>query len=592
MATHTYLDFELEIERHGDDYTVTASWEGGRAKRTFSLPFSDDELERLEEEINSERDAERWGRKLFDAVFVGDVRICLENCQSRARFQGAGLRLKFHLGDAPQLAALPWEYLVDPTTHGFFALFAESPIVRYVDMLRSNPVLPIRPPLRILAMISSPIDQPEALNVGREKDNLREALGSLVDAGKVVLDVEEDANLRTLQNRLLQAKNEGAGYHIFHFVGHGQFDEAEGEGLLLLEDEEERSRSVSGRRLGTYLFGHHTLRLAVLNACEGARASATRPFGSVAKTLVQRGIPAVVAMRVQISDRAAIDFARQFYAAIAEGWPVDAALAEGRKAIYTESEVEWATPILFMGVDDGRVFDLSGAIGGPAEKPGPPAGAPTSLPEQPAPLAPASPPADGLREELLQWVIQRSGGQMDASTQVLVRFLRGEPLSEVDSSSLINSLVILDQELANKVFGGEQVTDADILGALAKAKQRDGMPQPTFIEAAKRIARSLEQEPALPQVGGMWQNIAIGGGISIAQNGQMLSVTEYNAFGVPTGRGSGQIMGRQLYITIQNYVLGVMVSAQLELSPDGTTLSGMISIPGIPPTPATFVLQG
>ena len=55
------------------------------------------------------------------------------------------------------------------------------------------------------------------------------------------------------------------------------------------------------------------LRLVVLNSCEGARTTLTDPYAGVATTLVQLGVPAVVAMQFEISDRAAIVFAEELY---------------------------------------------------------------------------------------------------------------------------------------------------------------------------------------------------------------------------------------------------------------------------------------
>ena len=130
--------------------------------------------------------------------------------------------------------------------------------------------------------------------------------------------------------------------------------------LLLLEEDDGRSREVSGVHLGTMLADERTLRLAVLNACEGARGSADDPFAGVAASLIQREIPAVVAMQFEITDRAALVFAGEFYAAVADGYAVDAALAEARKAIYADdNDVEWATPVLFMRAPEGLVFQVA-----------------------------------------------------------------------------------------------------------------------------------------------------------------------------------------------------------------------------------------
>ena len=48
---------------------------------------------------------------------------------------------------------------------------------------------------------------------------------------------------------------------------------------------------------------------------------------SDAISVVEYGIPAVVGMRFEISDEAAITFADRLYNAIAQGFPIDAAMA-------------------------------------------------------------------------------------------------------------------------------------------------------------------------------------------------------------------------------------------------------------------------
>jgi uncharacterized membrane protein HdeD (DUF308 family) len=96
-----------------------------------------------------------------------------------------------------------------------------------------------------------------------------------------------------------------------------------------------------------------------LNSCEGARGSESDAFSSTAATLVRRGIPAVVAMQYEITDRAAIEFSRDFYEALADSLPVDAAVTEARAAVSMDSMLEWGTPVLYMHSPDGRVFDVA-----------------------------------------------------------------------------------------------------------------------------------------------------------------------------------------------------------------------------------------
>jgi hypothetical protein len=238
----------------------------------------------------------------------------------------------------------------------------------------------VAPPIRVLAMISSPTDYPP-LDVEGEWQRLNDALAGLIAAGTLSLERMEEATLTALQRRLRRSE-----YHIFHFIGHGEFDQTLQEGVLLLEREKQRGHRVGSQYLGMLLHDHGSLRVAVLNACEGARCSKQDPFAGSAQTLVQQGIPAVIAMQFEIADDVAQTFAHELYTALADSYPIDAAVTEARKAIFaTGREVEWATPVLYLRAPDGRIFDVdrsalvtaAGTIAHPAAEtsPGPSAAA-------------------------------------------------------------------------------------------------------------------------------------------------------------------------------------------------------------------------
>jgi hypothetical protein len=149
-------------------------------------------------------------------------------------------------------------------------------------------------------------------------------------------------------------------WHTFHFVGHGDFDLNAQEGLIAFSEKGTgRRHLLSSRDLARLLDGHPQLRLVFLNSCEGARGSEGDPFSGTAATLVRRGIPAVVAMQYQITDKAAIEFSSTFYESLADGLPVDAAVIEARVAVSMDSMLEWGTPVLYMRSPDGRLFDIS-----------------------------------------------------------------------------------------------------------------------------------------------------------------------------------------------------------------------------------------
>ncbi len=369
-AQFDYLNFDLLIEHAGSEYVarVTNS-PAGEAATKFSLPFSALELENFLLKIGRPRrgvrrlnspemeEAKVFGKRLFENVFGSEVFGCLRSSLDQAGAKGsAGLRLRLRL-NAPELADLPWEYLYNSALNRFLVLAVETPLVRYIELPERIRPLAVKPPLKILVMLSGPTDYPP-LNVEEEWMKLQKALAHLEKRKLITLERLDEATLPALQRRLRQSQ-----YHIFHFIGHGGYDESARDGILLLEDETRHSRKVSGQFLGTILHNHRPLRMAVLNACEGARASATDPFTGTAQSLVQQGLPAVIAMQFEITDAAAITFSHEFYAAIADGYPIDAALVEARTAIFASgNDVEWGTPVLYMRAPDGIIFDFTSRV--------------------------------------------------------------------------------------------------------------------------------------------------------------------------------------------------------------------------------------
>lgn len=372
MAGISYLDFDLLIDRREQGYQVqVVKSPTGDACAVFSLPFSNLEVDEFLLRIgrprrtvrhigSSEREGVRaFGTALFRSVFKDTVGMQFHASLSKALEQGSGLRLRLHLTNAPELVDIPWEYLFDPDLGNFIGLSVATPLVRYLALPQSAARLIVEPPLSILVMVSSPSDFPP-LDVSKEWSKLKASVTELERTGVVTLELLETASLAALQHKLRQGS-----YHIFHFIGHGEFNTLAQDGLLLLTNEHGRSSAVSGRDLGTMLHDHRSLRLVVLNSCEGGRASHNDPFSGAAQSLVQQGIPAVIAMQFEITDEAAITLAHEFYSALADGYPVDAALAEARKGIFaTGNDVEWGTPVLYLRSPDGHIFDVARAVEG------------------------------------------------------------------------------------------------------------------------------------------------------------------------------------------------------------------------------------
>jgi tetratricopeptide (TPR) repeat protein len=362
----SYLDFDLKIERDGTRYkALVLSSPAGQASQSFDTPFSDLELENFLLRLGRPRPGVRradspevvavkkFGGELFGATFREEVLACLRSSMDEATRQKSGLRIRLHLTEVPELADLPWEFLYHPSMNRFLVLSDVTPVVRYLDMPELIQPHEFQLPLRVLVMISSPSDFP-TLEVEKEWEKLHGALAELEQRGLVLLQRLDDATPAALRRRLRQDE-----FHVFHFIGHGGFDPNTQDGVLIMEDEQKRGRRMSGADIGMILHDHRPMRLAVLNACEGARASRSDPFGGTAQSLVQQGMPAVIAMQFEITDKAAITFAQEFYQALADNYPADAALAEARKAICDEGLVpEWGTPVLYLRAKDGKLFDV------------------------------------------------------------------------------------------------------------------------------------------------------------------------------------------------------------------------------------------
>ena len=381
-----YDELRLRIDSGPEgSYRVFAITDSATASGAFELPFEELELENFILRVSRSRgrrridasalgDAKRFGGPLFKALFREQVNGLYHDALTDARNRGHGLRITLCLSGAPALMDVPWEYLFDEPD--FLAASAFTPVVRYLDLARGHRPLRVAPPLRVLGVVSSPADY-EPLDVDREQANLARAVSGLTDSGQMDLHWLERPSLSSLLRELQRDT-----YHIFHYIGHGSYDERAEEGVLLFEDEQGRGRPVSGDKLGMVLHDFTSLRLAILNACEGARTARSDPFAGVAQALVRRDIPAVVAMQFEISDEAAIAFAGGFYEALATGASADTSMAAARLTMLAErsDDIEWGTPVLFMRVADGHLFELEGRGVGPV------------APSDVLPEVPATPP--------------------------------------------------------------------------------------------------------------------------------------------------------------------------------------------------------
>ncbi|WP_331931440.1 CHAT domain-containing protein [Intrasporangium sp.] len=346
-----------------------------------------------------------FGTLLFEALFTGAVESALRSSLHVTVKHNEGLRLRLRFAGTPDLISLPWELLYDPVRRRFPCRQDDFPTVRVVDVPEPIAPLTLSGPIRMLVAISSPIDLPP-LDVEAEWQRLTTTLEPLIDSRQLELERLSQATLEALR----VAATDGE-FHVFHFIGHGGVDPESGEGLLAFSGPMGRAQLEPCSHVAD-LLGNSPIELAVLNSCEGGRVTAVDPYGSSALTLVEHGIPAVVAMQFEISDVAATAFSGVLYEHVTAGAGIDVAVTLARQAILTASPTEWSTPVLYLRPEGSRLFTRK------VEPPPPPP--PPALPDPAAPtivmtqargetvhLGWHQPPVPGVT--VTEWRVSRNG---------------------------------------------------------------------------------------------------------------------------------------------------------------------------------------
>ncbi|GGX88568.1 CHAT domain-containing WD40 repeat protein [Streptomyces hiroshimensis] len=407
------LDFHVSVYATGGVQFATIRTDGGR-NTTVEGPLVTDSprvrrlLARVAEAVGlsssrlpalpalpdvHEESVRELGGLLFASLFDADARSLLLAAKDRAERERLQLRVVLNVQTA-RLAQLPWEFLYDEGAGEYLAL--EHPVVREPRLLTQERPLAVTVPLRVLGMVALPSDRPR-LSAAQERRQLEDALLGLLADGVVELSWVPGESWRDLKRA-----SEAVQPHVLHFIGHGGVDPATGKGTLSFAREETGEHSDVGASDVSLLFQDcHALRLVVLNACRTGYADSLDPFSSVAASLLRKGVPAVTAMQFPVSDRAAVEFSRTFYAEIAGNQPVHHGVTAARRAMRIELEgsLEWGTPVLYLRSESGRIFDIARPAAlsttSRSAEPREPGGAPAPVPVPVPGPAPAPAPVPG-----------------------------------------------------------------------------------------------------------------------------------------------------------------------------------------------------
>ena len=293
-----------------------------------------------------------YGQRLYGFLF-GDGRDLEAFCKYNDAYRSqARLTLALH-GNAAQLWRLPWEYLHDGDA--FLALNGRFLLSRKPYGLGKLAPATVPLPLRLLVVVSAPDDQP-ALDTEEEIGVIQEALDEAVRAGRVTVEYLDDATLPAIGAALRRVQP-----HVIHYTGHGVFKPKRGRSYLALERDDGRAELAGIDDLKPYLAdARGDLRLVVLSACQSAQTGSVDAFGGVATGLLNEEVPAVLAMQFSILDNSAIQLARAFYAALAEGRTPAEATQRARVALRDFAAgpgYDWGVPALYLRAQGMRLVD-------------------------------------------------------------------------------------------------------------------------------------------------------------------------------------------------------------------------------------------
>lgn len=356
MPDCRFENFDIAVHGQADPYLVRAHYAGYSAEGELAIdarqPYWVDCLARLAAPGRTPGRSllEQAGSLLHQALWRDQVRDLWLRARTDLEAGSAmGLRVRLSLSP-PDVAALPWEVLYDSERGVFLATASQTPMGRAVNLLRyvgAPRPLAARLPLRVL--VALPEDPTGALDAEQEWSRLQTALAPLQGEGLHLLRLDGRFGLLDLRQRLEQDQP-----HLLHLVTHGRPD-----GVLLWQNGQPQIAPPPAVRLA--LEGAHSLRLVMLAACSTAQVFDQSPLSSLGAQLLQTGVPAVIAMQVDVRATAAAAFSEHFYLHLLAGrcpGLVDVAVNYARSCLYLREPDQFAfgAPVLWLNAPDGRIF--------------------------------------------------------------------------------------------------------------------------------------------------------------------------------------------------------------------------------------------
>jgi hypothetical protein len=329
--------------------------------------------------LASRDDPKEYGSYLYDAVFRHSSR---DSVQGRLHHRFAallrrvededarGLRVRLLIANTvPQLHGLVWECLLDAQERLY--LSANRRLALYRDLEVDQRIeRAIRVTPSVLVAVVCPTSglgglDLQSFDVADEQERLRVLLNPF---GRrlfyTILPADALAGRSTL-DQLGAALEEGQ-FQVLHLSCHGLIRNEKA--WLVLAKEDGRAHLVDEERFRDLFMDLPAVRLVLVDACRSAQASQAQAFAGLVPQLMAH-VPAAIGMqRPWYTGMADWYFTEAFYKSLCHHGYVDRALQQARYRLrhWNPERWEWSTPVLFLRLEDGRLFRPE-----PAAAPGP-----------------------------------------------------------------------------------------------------------------------------------------------------------------------------------------------------------------------------
>jgi hypothetical protein len=329
--------------------------------RMATISVLDDLMRR--DKATRREELEVLGQHLYRAIFTDNIPGFFRERLQEAKADKQRLRLQLTFKQqTSDLIRLPWEFLFDKQLD-FLATRVDLVLSRYMPTQVDRTALSAKEsPLRILVAESRVKDQSTVMAT--------EVIDALqLMAKKCAEEGEPPIELAVLKQPTRQGLLEALERHkphIFHFIGHGVYEQAAGKGMLALpQDDTAKTTTWCDDKDLIKIFESAGAfpRLVVLHMCEGGVSviddKKLVTYTGFGPQLIRAEIPAVVAMQYPIKNVDAKSFALAFYKELANGGSVDTAVQRGREQMglfcgYATSVI--GTPVLYMHSSDGIIL--------------------------------------------------------------------------------------------------------------------------------------------------------------------------------------------------------------------------------------------